>query len=187
METDPIALVDLDGTLCDYDRAMVSAMNRLHSPEEQEYDIWSNQPHIKARRDVISRQVGWWLGLPKLQLGFDILDELKHLNFQIHILTKGPSTKPYAWTEKVQWVDKHLKDYDVQVTITADKGLIYGAVLCDDYPEYVERWLEWRPRGTVIMPLRPGANDDYEHPNVTIYDGTNIVEVREKLREARER
>ena len=54
---------------------------------------------------------------------------------------------------KVRWVEKHLGDIDC--TITRDKGLVYGKILVDDYSGYIKDWLDFRPRGLVIMP----AND----------------------------
>tara|TARA_Y100000310_G_C20512920_1_gene729762 strand:+ start:436 stop:588 length:153 start_codon:yes stop_codon:yes gene_type:complete len=49
------------------------------------------------------------------------------------------------------------------MTITEDKGIVYGKVLVDDYPCYIKRWLENRPRGLVIMPAH-SYNRDFEHP-----------------------
>lgn len=55
-----------------------------------------------------------------------------------------------------------------------DKGLFYGTVLVDDYPEYMKRWLAWRPRGLGIVPTHP-HNADFSHPNVVIYDGSDLA------------
>jgi hypothetical protein len=54
---------------------------------------------------------------------------------------------------------------DAQVTITQDKGLVYGKVLFDDWPGYITRWLEWRPRGLVLM-LDHSWNQGFQHDNV---------------------
>jgi hypothetical protein len=43
--------------------------------------------------------------------------------------------------------------------------LVYGKVLYDDFPPYILRWLEWRPRGKVLM-LDAQHNRDFTHPNV---------------------
>ena len=94
------------------------------------------------------------------------------------ILTQGPRRVPEAWSGKKEWIDANLGDVDV--TITRDKGLVYGKVLVDDYPKYAERWLEHRPRGLVIMPEHK-YNKGYSHPNVVRYDGSNLDEVREVL------
>ena len=75
---------------------------------------------------------------------------------------------------------------DQRITITQDKGLVYGKVLVDDYPVYVVRWLEWRPRGLVIMPANP-SNVRFTHPNVIRYDSTNIDEVKAAIKAAKRR
>ncbi len=92
------------------------------------------------------------------------------------ILTQGPSKNPPAWTGKKLWIDENLGP-EVDVTITRDKGLVYGKVLVDDFPPYIERWLAWRKNGLVIMPVNE-LNKDYKHSRVIRYDGTNIDEVR---------
>ena len=45
---------------------------------------------------------------------------------------------PTRVDREAQWCQHHLPG--VPVTITMDKGLVYGKVLVDDYPPYVERW-----------------------------------------------
>ena len=74
----------------------------------------------------------------------------------------------------------------MDVIITRDKGLVYGKILVDDYPGYVERWLEWRPRGTVIMPANE-ENKNFSHQNVIRYDGSNLNEIKEAIKSTKER
>jgi hypothetical protein len=78
---------------------------------------------------MITSQVGWWLGLERFKLGWDVLELVKNFDFRIVVLTKGPASKPSAWTEKVQWCDKHLKGMVEGITITHDKGLVYPIFL----------------------------------------------------------
>lgn len=181
-----IALFDMDGTLADYDGQLLKDLKKISSPYEPpitgDKDIHSIGGYIESRRHMITSQVGWWLNLKKFQLGFDILELCKEVGFQIVILTKGPSTKFSAWSEKVEWCNKHLKEYIKGVTITNDKGLVYGRVLVDDYPDYITSWLKHRPRGLVIMPAHD-FNKNFKHPNVVRYDGTNLDEVRKRLLE----
>ena len=182
-ELDKVALVDLDGTCADYDGQLIKDLEKIASPNEppvKSINIYKAGGYIEARRHMITSQVGWWLKLKKFQLGFDILEELKKVGFKIVVLTKGPSRKFSAWSEKVEWCHRNMKDYNNGVTITNDKGLVYGWVLVDDFPEYIEAWLKHRPRGLVIMPAHE-HNKDLKHPNVVRYDGSNIEEVRERL------
>jgi hypothetical protein len=97
------------------------------------------------------------------------------------ILTKGPYNATSAWTEKVQWCREHI--YYVPITITEDKSLVYGKVLVDDWPPYVTQWLEWRPRGLVIMPDQPW-NQDFIHPNVFRYRGhQDDIDLKARLKQ----
>jgi len=71
--------------------------------------------------------------------------------------------------------------------------MVYGRALVDDWPPYVEAWLEYRPRGLVIMPDRPW-NQGFSHPNVVRALGdpesgrnTNKEEIITRLQHAAER
>jgi 5'-nucleotidase len=71
---------------------------------------------------------------------------------------------------------------DASITITEDKSLVYGRVLVDDFPPYVDRWLKWRKNGVAIMPAAK-YNETYIHPNMIRYDGSyaSKKEVRAKM------
>lgn len=171
-----VALVDMDGTLCDYHGTLTRDLEALRSPGEPPPD--EESPWQRAREAAVRRQPGWWRNLPCLQPGFDILAELQALRFEVHVLTKGPVATPVAWGEKLEWCQQHLPG--VPVTITMDKGLVYGKVLVDDYPAYALRWLTWRPRGLVVMPAQPW-NAGFSHPNAIRYTGDNLAEIRAAL------
>jgi hypothetical protein len=175
-----IALFDLDDTLVDYQGQLLRDLQSIASEYEPPIQLCSNIPYLEARRHVITSQVGWWRKLPRLQLGWDVLDVARETGYSIAVLTKGPSRKHAAWSEKIEWCNEHLADYIDGVTITHDKGIVYGAVLVDDWPEYVTSWLEHRPRGLVIMPAHH-HNVGFAHPQVVRYDGTNLDEVRTRM------
>lgn len=183
---EPIALVDMDGTLCDYDGKMRQQLAALRAPEEPEVADWDNSPHNKMRRKLVKRVPGFWEDLEPLDLGFQLLALVRELEFDVHILTKGPADASGAWAEKVRWCQRHVPD--IPVTITSDKGLLYGKVLIDDWPPYFLRWLEWRPRGLVVIPAQRW-NAEYgdleKHSSCIRYDGTNLTAVAERLREVR--
>ncbi len=177
-----VALFDMDGTLCDYDSALTINMNKLKSPNEETFvpPLSDNAPdYLRARADLIRSRESWWENLPKLQLGWDILQVAKELEYRIMILTQGPKRNPASWSGKKKWIDKNLGE-DVDITITRDKGLVYGKILVDDYPKYIERWAVWRPRGLIIMPTS-SLNIGWQHPQVIRYDGTNLTQVREAM------
>jgi 5'-nucleotidase len=191
---DRIALIDLDGTVADYDTAMREAMHSIQDPKEPPYGHRfpeKDEPaYVEARRKMIQRQPGFWLKLKPLERGFEVLEEMRAIGFQLHVLTKGPKTTPNAWSEKVLWCAEHLPD--AVVTITGDKSLVYGRVLLDDFPPYFEPWLVNRPRGLVVCLAHPW-NEEFArggskaHPSIIRYDGTDVIELREGLRRAYER
>ncbi|MBI2044704.1 hypothetical protein HYT23_01460 [Candidatus Pacearchaeota archaeon] len=166
-----IALFDMDGTLCDYDSAMERDYNLLRNPNEQPYKgVNKKINYVKSRIDLIRNQPYWWKNLDKLKSGFDILELAKELEFQIYILTKAPRKAPQAWTQKAEWINANVPN--TPMIMSYDKGLVYGKVLVDDYPPYIERWLEHRPRGLVILPAHPW-NKNFQHPNAIRCDGSD--------------
>jgi len=181
---EPIGLFDLDGTLADFDRSMKAKLAELRSPKEDptlDETAYEDVPHIKARRRLIKSQPGFWRNLAKVELGFQILAEAQAQRFRCSVLTKGPRKISIAWQEKVEWCNEHVPDLPIH--IGEDKGLVYGKMLCDDWPDYIERWIKWRPRGLVIAVAQPwnlGIDRVFPH-NVVRYDGTNFDQVRARM------
>lgn len=186
---DRVADVDLDGTVADYDRRMREELEKLRGPQEPppkdraEAD-YNDAPHMSARRHLIKSQPGFWRNLPRLELGFQVVDVLREIGFPINVLTKGPERVHAAWTEKVEWAAEHMPF--ASVTITRDKFRHYSRVLVDDWPSYFQPWLRVRPRGLVIAVAQPW-NLGVEHPNLIRYDGTNLAQVRERAQRAFDR
>lgn len=179
------ALLDLDGTVAGFDESMRRKLEAMRSPGEPiiveaDYDL----PHITERRRLIKSQPGFWRGLPRIELGFQIVEALKRLNFEIQVLTKGPMKTPNAWSEKLEWAQEHLPG--IPVTIAQDKSKVYSRVLVDDWVEYVVPWLTVRPRGLVVMVAQPwNTKERFEHPRAIRYDGSNYEEVIDRLAKAR--
>lgn len=168
-----VALVDMDGTVADFDGKLQDDYKAVIGDDKV-------SPETEERiKSLIKKQIGWWKNLNQIGLGTAIVEHLAQIGFRIMVLTKGPVRTTSAWTEKVEWCAKYLPYADV--TITHDKGLVYGKILVDDWPPYVERWLKWRPRGVVLMPDQ-AWNKDYSHPQVrridnlkTLYDMTPFL------------
>jgi 5'(3')-deoxyribonucleotidase len=167
--SEPIALFDMDNSLADFEASMNEKLLAIRSPFEPEtfppeHEYPDKDPDwLKARKNLIKRQPGFWRGLPTIQFGIDLYNFFGHLGYRRMILTKGPRGNAPVWTEKVEWCQAHIPDADI--TITHDKGIVYGKVLYDDFPPYIKRWLEWRPRGKVFM-LDAPHNRDFHHPNI---------------------
>lgn len=190
-----IALFDMDNTLYDYEGALRKGLAEIRGPGEPDYSdpaeaqvtpIW-DIPFLRARMQLIKQVPNFWRDLPKLRMGWDILRTAIMARYEIHILTKGPKGLPQAWAEKVEAI---RRDFDgiqpTSIHITENKSLVYGRVLVDDWPEYIEGWLRYRPRGTVIMPVH-AYNKNYRHPQVLPYNGEDIKAVAKALDEAYDR
>lgn len=179
----------MDGTLCDYDGGMRRSLELLcpasmDIPDDLR-DL-EDVPHINNLMSLIKREPGWWENLEELPIGFQILEMCRTIGFSIHILTKGPSHTPSAWTEKVKWCQKHVLNVapEAQINIVQNKSMVYGRVLVDDYPLYVEDWLKWRPNGLVLMPRQPW-NTYFTHPQVVkVSFDTSIYSLKAMLQEA---
>ncbi len=168
---EPIALIDMDGTVADFDKSMKLWLNLIRGPgEDPQLDdtAYEELEHMKYRRRLIKAMPGFWANLSRIESGFEIIGVLRALNYKLHVLTKGPAKSVGAYSEKVQWCREHLPD--VPVTISDDKGLVYGRVLVDDWPVYIKRWREWRPRGYVVAVAQPWNVGIDELPNVMRYD-----------------
>lgn len=175
-----VALVDMDGTICDYDGAIIRDMAKVAGPDDPPYELHgTNLEYIRAREDFIRRTPGWWRNLEPKKDSIKFVQYLEWLGFTVHILTKGPSSKSLAWAEKVEWVRHYLPH--VNITVTEDKSLVYGKILFDDYWPYCEGWLEHRPRGLVVMPKTKG-NAHIDHPQVMHFDGSVSDELCMRIR-----
>lgn len=167
----------MDDTLFDYVGSLKKELDKLRSPNEKKVSLnfKSNPEYIRNRINLITKSEDFWVNMPKFKLGWDILGIAQELSYRIMILTKGPKRKPIAWSGKKKCIDKHFGE-DFGITQTTDKGLVYGKVLVDDFPDYIDSWLKWRKNGQVIMPAHK-HNEHYEHPQVIRYDRTNLREV----------
>ena len=191
-----IALIDMDGTLVDYDGAFLRDLKRISNKEERELiesykgNVWKMCTEnflFERRRHMITSQYGWWTDLNPIEENIDVVRLMHEMDFEIHICTKGPFSKPFSWMEKVESIKKNI-DVPVKMNIVTDKSLFYGAVLFDDYIPFVEKWLKHRPRGLGILPNNEG-NKGYSHSNAIHYDGSTLSfeSVKEALNRVLER
>lgn len=198
-ELENIALFDMDGSLANYEQALADDLNAIRCPNEPAIttdNLWELEKSnfMRNRMRLIKSQTGWWLNLKPIRPGMTILDNLMKRGWNCQILTKGPASHSLAWSEKVQWCHKHIAgDVDVHVVSdnkkdahTGGKGLVYGKILYDDYPDYMLRWLKFRPRGLGIMPVT-AHNKDFRNPQVVMFDGTNFDTVYRAVDIARQR
>lgn len=180
-----IALFDLDGSLADYDKGLLNKLKLMKSPQESLADsLWELERNswMKERIETIKALPGFWENLEPIKMGFDVYHLTEKIGFKNEILTKGPKKHSIAWAEKLRWCQNHFGD-EIDVHVTCNKGRVFGKVLYDDFPEYMLKWLEFRPRGLGIMPVNQ-YNKNFSHPQVIMYDGKNLDEVEIALKKA---
>lgn len=185
----PRVLVDLDGTVADYSKALQRDELAILSPNETprlEPEAEDEYPYVKLRRRIIKSQPNWWFNLEPIERGLRIVKLMDELGFRITVLTRGPRSNPNAWAEKVSWVKVHMPASSRVCVMDDEKAIVYGRVLMDDWVPYVKPWLRERPRGLVIMPDQPW-NQGFEHPQVIRHTGENDDEIRAALIAQRDR
>lgn len=159
MSCKKVALVDLDNTIVDHEGQL---SKDLHDALGD--DLYKVSPKVREKVGyLIKNTPGWWENLQPLPFGMSIVDVLRDIGFELVICSKGPRRAIAAWTEKVAWVQRHLPE--ANIVLTQDKSLVYGRLLVDDWPEYIQPWLDVRPRGIVLMPATE-ANKNFKHPRV---------------------
>src|ERR1700744_1458176 len=126
----PIALIDLDGSVANMAKALVSALNSMRSPNEVELTeaTIDNPPKgLDTRRDYIKQRPGFWQNLEEIPEGMEVVQMMRNAGFVLNILSKGPRKAANAWTEKLLWVQDRIPDADVSIVHV--KGRHYGRVL----------------------------------------------------------
>ena len=181
----PIALLDLGGTLCDCSASLRDGLALLAGPndptEGESAEVAA--ANLEARRRLVMGAPGFWRDLPPLAAGFELLELVREQGFSVHVVTKGPHDVPDAWADKVRWCRRHLPD--VPVVVTDSKTLVFGHVLIDDWPPYVHDWQRQWPEALAVVPVHPWNHDLPVGARVLRYDGANRPQVREALRELR--
>lgn len=176
---DKIALIDIDETLAGFEERMREQLLLTLSPADKfaqldklvmHGNIHNGEAWLEARKSLIKSQPGFWRNLPVIDVGMRVYHLLGELGYSRMILTKGPKRTTAAWTEKVEWCAEHVPEAGIMVVRAGDeegphKGLVYGTVLFDDYPDYIMQWLKWRHNGRVLMLDNP-HNRSFHHPQV---------------------
>lgn len=170
-----IALLDLDGTVCDWHNRLRRDVRDLLGHDEQKLPAET----VTKIEHLIRSQPGWYLSLEPLPIGFAIAGLLKEIGFTIMVATKASPKAKNAWSEKAAWCLRYFPD--AEVTVTQNKTLMYGKILVDDYQKFAEPWLKHRPRGYVIMPDQLW-NQGFEHPRVLrVRSLEDVAALRPKL------
>lgn len=114
-----IIYLDLDDTLCDYSGAFARAIKL--------------EPEIAYPQS----QYRFYANLQPLEGGIETaMALLRSDKYDPYILSAPSVQNPFSYTEKREWVEKHLGfAYCERLILSPNKGLLKGDILIDDQPQ----------------------------------------------------
>jgi 5'-nucleotidase len=142
-----VVLVDQDGTIADFERALLDAFRAKH-PGAPFIDV-ADRLEISARKqygrewgpavDAIMKTEGFYLSLPVITGAPHAFDEMLQAGHEVFVCTSPLSGTRWCMPEKLAWVEKHLgASWVDRVIIIKDKTLVGDplrrCILVDDRP-----------------------------------------------------
>ena len=110
--------IDMDGVLCDFKKLYNSELESNPS-----------QPYPQS-------QFGFFMNLESIPFAIDSINHLQK-HFDVWILTRPSVQNLSCYTEKAQWIRKHLgMDMQTKTIMCVDKSLLKGHFLVDDQVEH---------------------------------------------------
>ena len=107
--------VDMDGVIVDFD---------------------DYKTQLCLTGEQVKKIPGAYLNMKPIPGALNAVYSLIGMGFNVWIVTKPPTGVSFAYSDKAEWVFRHLPDLKRKIIITRDKGLIgdSGDYLCDDRP-----------------------------------------------------
>lgn len=133
--------VDMDNVLVDFQSAIPTVTaDELEKTRDAAGDVhYDDVPGIFSRMAPVDGAI-------------EAMHQLKDAGFDLYILSTAPWGNPSAWSDKLDWVRKHLDDiFHKRIILTHEKGLLAAdkeAYMIDDRPNhgvkdgFGDRWLQ---------------------------------------------
>ena len=131
-----ILYIDMDSVLVDF----IGAFDKLDKDLQEQY---------KHNKDEVPGMFGQMLPLEGALDAFDKLSE----KYDVYILSSAPWKNPSAWSDKLEWVKKHLgPKARKRLILSHHKHLNKGDYLIDDRPnngakQFQGEWLRFGEKG----------------------------------------
>lgn len=108
---------DMDGVLADFEKEGIERKIPFNELKGM-IDVYRHLPVMDGAKEAVKRFI--------------------EAGYEIFILTKIPTSNPYAATEKIFWVQEHFPEFADRIIISPDKGALgqEGHILIDDHPEW---------------------------------------------------
>lgn len=185
----PIAIVDLDETLADYNKGIQEYAKIIGLDKEEDLRSFHDNENraVAAIRNMFWSIPNWWCNLDVIPTNETLFYFLKQQDFRLVILSKAPKYCLNAWSEKIDWCNNYFLCAEVLLT-DSKKDLVYGDIFIDDNKKNMDSWLNRWSNGFGILPITP-YNSGYSHPRAIYFDGSLdsykkvsdiVVEVKER-------
>lgn len=139
-------LVDMDGTICDWDTTLDRHVDDLY-PEFSSviprkgtiktFNLWQGQsPEVQEAISAIFDHPGFYKEIPEIPFAVEALHEMRAQGHSVAIVTSPWWSNVTCLEDKKNWVADHLgEDWLDSLIFTKDKTRVVGDILFDDKPE----------------------------------------------------
>ena len=165
----PVVLVDMDGTIADFDSRAYALMAARHPDvampvyKQREFPLSRGLPAAqRPLLEVLFKEEGFFREMQPIEGAVAALNEMVAAGIDVRLCSSPLSSSPCCVMEKVEWAVAHLgKSWVDRIILTRDKTLVRGDILLDDAPQAKGSSLEpvWEHVYFDQPYNRPGASD----------------------------
>jgi 5'(3')-deoxyribonucleotidase len=155
----PILLLDCDGVMSNYSKAVIDFVNKTVGERYTVNDITQfnilkslGQEHLKSSLDREILNTELCLNLEVYPGTLEALNYLRNIS-QVFCLTAPYSS--IVWPgQRIEWLINKLNFDKNEIIITHAKHLVYGHIFVDDRPENLNQWInQWKNLNPKVLPL----------------------------------
>lgn len=170
-----VILIDIDGTLNNFDEYFISEFKRLHHELVNENTNPKNHVDVlnidRAKGLELLRSNGFTEGMKPLKGSVEAVHAISERGHQIFFCTSLVTDFSNTLRDRVQWIGKWFgPEWKKRVIFTHDKTMIRGDFLIDDSPSKSKGLYE--PTWKYIV-FDSSHNENYEN-EFRIYDWENM-------------
>lgn len=133
-------LIDLDGTLADWQSAFNAELNELSEEAflagtPGVYDVFHGREKYKSEVDSVMNRRGFYSDLAPIEGAVEAIHEMLDEILPVCILSKPWLPNPDCVAEKIGWLEKYFgKRLERRALFFQDKTMVAGRMLIDDIP-----------------------------------------------------
>ena len=152
-------LIDLDNILVDTYKIWLKAYNLFYLPKgagEVKIEDLTNfemdkNKNVNGNIWKIIDSDGFFKDLPEIEGGVWAVEKLQKAGHNV-IICSSPSKNIGSWTDKIYWIQNHLKIMsNKNIILTGSKQLVMADILIDDSPKNAYNWRKKNPKGIVAQ------------------------------------